>query len=111
MYLSAELCQLFLIDAGERHIRIGDDRGAVMQRFYGFLHGIFGKMQRFGVLEIRRGVNNTLNDGKISPWYPDMPLFKLFCDNLHAGALNIGGQMMLRCHFFPPLGLCRPMAA
>ena len=33
-----------------------------MQRFYGFLHGIFGKMQRFGVLEIRRGVNNTLDD-------------------------------------------------
>ena len=53
--------------------------GFVMQRFYGFLHGIFGKMQRFGVLEIRRGVNNTLDDGEIFPWDADMPFFELFC--------------------------------
>ena len=94
-----------------RHLGVGDDHCPGT-------HGRDARRRRagceaqvLGVVKIRCRVNNALDHGGVFGRNRKPARGQLLRDNAHARALNIGGQVMLRCHFFPPLGLCRPMAA
>ena len=109
--LPTQFGQTRLCDARQCHVGVGDDHCPGT-------HGRDARRRRagceaqvLGVVKIRCRVNNALDHGGVFGRNCKPARGQLRRDNAHARALNVGGQMMLRCHFFPPLGLCRPMAA
>ena len=108
--LPAQLGKPRLGDARQRHIGVGH-KGAAAHRLYARRHRAGGKAECFGVIEIRRSMDDPLDDCCVFGQWGQPARVQLGGDDFHAGALNVSGQMMLRCHSDPSLDVGKPMAA
>ena len=68
-------------------------------------------MQVLRVVEIGRSMDDPLDDRRILRRDLQPTLGQFLGDDVHAGALNIGGQVMLRGHVRSSFGPVSPMAA
>ena len=109
--LPAQLGKARLGDARQRHVGIGDDGHALVHGGNACCHRSGGKVQVLRVVEIGRSMDDPLDDRRILRRDLQPTLGQFLGDDAHAGALNIGGQVMLRGHVRSSFGPVSPMAA
>ncbi len=83
--------------------------GTRLQGLDSGLHRAGRKAQISGVVEIRGGVDDPLDHRSRLRRRGQAQLVQFPCDNGNARPLDVGGQMMLRCHVLSPF--CIPIAA
>ena len=62
---AAEAFQHRFVDAGARHLRVGDDIAAGFERLDSFLHSVRGKDKIVRVVKVRGGVDGALDHKRI----------------------------------------------
>ena len=87
VHLAAEASEDRFVDAGLRHLRVGDDVTAAFERRNAFLDGVFGKDEVFGVVKIRRGVDGPLDDELI--FRIERSVTQKLRDDLEAACFNV----------------------
>ena len=85
-------------DAGQRHVRVGDDGRPGPQGGDSGGDGARREAQIPGVIEIRRGVDDPLDYRSRFRRRGQAQRFQLGGDDGKARPLDVGGEMMLRCH-------------
>ena len=111
--LPAQLGQARLGDACQGHVGIGDDGCPGVHSSNTGSYRAGGKVQGLRIVKIRRGVDDPLDHRGVLRRDVQPALGQFTRDNFHAGAFNIGRQVVLRHHWSFPLsaGCAKPMAA
>ena len=89
-------------DAGQRHVRVGDDGSARPQGLHPGRHGTRGEAQIPGIVKVGGGVDDPLDHGFVLGRRGQAHHFQLFGDDVEARPLNVSGQMMLRRQYSIP---------
>ena len=99
---AAEAFQHRFVDAGARHLRVGDDIAAGFERLDSFLHSVRGKDKIVRVVKVRGGVDGALDHKRIFRVQLTVP--QKLGDDLEAARFNVHGFQLLRHGGMTPFG-------
>ena len=100
--LPAQLGKTGLGNARQRHVGVGNEERPFVQGLHGLLHGPGRKAQVFGVVKIRRGVDDPPDNGFRLRRRGQAHLGQLCGNHFQARPLNVSGQMVLRRQYSIP---------
>lgn len=99
---AAEAFQHRFVDAGARHLRVGDDIAAGFERLDSFLHSVRGKDKIVRVVKVRGGVDGALDHKRIFRVQLTVP--QKLGDDLEAARFNVHGFQLFRHGGKTPFG-------